>query len=136
MGWAIAQEIALLGANVFLMARNVEKLKENCNLLDTSKGQQHGFVLADFSKTENVKTAIEDFIKEKNISILVNNTGGPPAGLIENAKPEDFLSALNLHLINNHTLATAILPNMKSQKFGRIINIISTSVKIPLHNLG
>ena len=136
IGWAIAQEIAMLGANVFLMARNAEKLKENCNLLDTSKGQQHGFVIADFSKTESVKTAIEQFTKEKNISILVNNTGGPPAGLIENAKSEDFLSALNLHLINNHNLATAVLPSMKSEKFGRIINVISTSVKIPLNNLG
>src|SRR5690606_17813559 len=70
------------------------------------------------------------------IHILINNTGGPPAGPITEAGPEEFLNAFNQHLICNQILAKLILPGMKKARFGRIINIISTSVKIPLKNLG
>src|SRR5690606_21533160 len=68
--------------------------------------------------------------------ILVNNSGGPAAGPATEAKPEAFLQAFQQHLICNHILATLVIPGMKQAGFGRIINIISTSVKIPLKNLG
>ena len=93
-------------------------------------------VQMNFNDSSAVRQVAAELAATVSVHILVNNTGGPPAGLIENAKPQDFLSALNLHLINNHNLATAVLPSMKSEKFGRIINVISTSVKIPLNNLG
>ena len=70
------------------------------------------------------------------VHILVNNTGGPPPGPIVDANDEDFLNAINQHLICNHILTTAVIPSMKKERYGRIINIISSSVKIPLNNMG
>jgi 3-oxoacyl-[acyl-carrier protein] reductase len=136
LGYASAVELALLGCRVVLMARNVEKLKESVETLDKSKGQQHQYLVADFADTSAVKASILGFIKDNNIDILVNNTGGPPGGAALTAKPEDFLTAFNIHLINNHNLALAIVPGMKEAGFGRIINIISTSVKSPIAGLG
>lgn len=136
LGYASAVELALLGCHVVLMARNEEKLKETVKTLDISKGQEHQYLVADFADTVTVKSAIEGFIKNNSIHILVNNTGGPPGGAALTAKPEDFLSAFNNHLINNHNLTQAVVPGMKEAGFGRIINIISTSVKNPITGLG
>lgn len=136
LGFASAAELALLGCNIVLMARNEEKLKASVNNLDCSKGQQHQFLVADFADTGAVKTAINGFIKTNTIHILVNNTGGPPGGAALTANAEDFLTAFNNHLINNHNLTQAVVPGMKTAGFGRIINIISTSVKSPIAGLG
>jgi 3-oxoacyl-[acyl-carrier protein] reductase len=136
LGYASAAELALLGCHVVLMARNEDKLKEAVKTLDTSKQQQHQYLVADFADTNAVKPAIEDFVKDNTIHILVNNTGGPPGGAALTAKPEEFLTAFNNHLINNHNLVQAVVPGMKAAGFGRIINIISTSVKNPIVGLG
>ncbi len=136
LGYASAKELALLGCNVILMARNKEKLEAAVKTLDTSKGQQHGILVADFSDTVAVKKAIDGFVKTNTVHILVNNTGGPAGGTALAAKPEEFLAAFNDHLINNHNLTQALVPGMKSSGFGRIINIISTSVKNPIAGLG
>lgn len=136
IGFAIAKELALLGADCILMARNEESLQTSKAQLDIASGQVHQTAIADFSDTTSVKNAIDLLLKNNTVHILINNTGGPPAGPIVNAKAEEFLSALNLHLINNHNLATAVIDGMKQSGYGRIINIVSTSVKIPLNNLG
>ena len=136
IGLAIAKELALLGANCTLIARNEEALKKVIPDLDTSLGQRHGFHIADFSKPDEVRTMIEEHVKHHAVHILVNNTGGPPAGMIMDAKEEDFLKAFNQHLICNHILTKAVVPSMKKEGYGRIINIISTTVRIPLKNLG
>jgi 3-oxoacyl-[acyl-carrier protein] reductase len=136
IGLAIAEELALLGANCTLMARNDEALEMAVRSLDSSLRQQHNFIIADFSKPVEVKEAIEKHIAENPAHILVNNTGGPPAGPILEATEENFLVTFNQHLICNHILAKAVFPSMKKEGYGRIINIISTSVKIPLKNLG
>jgi len=136
LGYASAAELALLGCNVVLMARNEDKLKDAVKTLDNSKRQQHQWLVADFSDTSTVKSAIDEFIKKNPIHILVNNTGGPPGGAALTARPEEFLSAFNNHLINNHNLTQAVVPGMKAAGFGRIINIISTSVKNPIAGLG
>jgi len=136
LGYASAVELALLGCHVVLMARNEDKLIETVKTLDASKGQQHQYLVADFADTNAVKTAAEGFAKTNPIHILVNNTGGPPGGPALTAKAEDFLTAFNNHLINNHNLVQAFVPAMKQAGFGRIINIISTSVKSPIAGLG
>ncbi len=136
LGYASAVELALLGCTVILMARNEEKLKEAIKTLDQTRGQQHQYLVADFSDTATVKTAVENFVKKNPIHILVNNTGGPPGGAAINAKAEEFITAFNNHLINNHNLVQAVVPGMKAAGFGRIINIISTSVKNPIAGLG
>ncbi len=136
IGLAIAEELALLGANCILMARNEDSLKEAIAKLDISNRQLHAYHVADFSNPEQVKNGIEEIVSARPINILINNTGGPPAGPIFDAKEEEFIKAFNQHLICNHVLAKAVVPGMKESGYGRIINIISTSVRIPHKNLG
>ncbi|WP_162053955.1 SDR family oxidoreductase [Pontibacter pamirensis] len=137
IGKAIAIELAALGASITLVARNEEKLKEVTRELDQANGQQHDYLVADFSNPDEVYLQIKAYVQELDeIHILVNNTGGPPGGLITEAKPEEFLKAFNMHLINNHQLVQAVVPLMKKAGYGRIINIISTSVKEPIPGLG
>lgn len=136
LGFASAVELSLLGAHVVLFARNEESLKAALQKLDTSKKQQHQYLTADFSKPEEVKKTITEFCKNKPVHILVNNTGGPAAGKAVDATEEEFIQAFNSHLICNHIITQAVLPGMKQAVFGRIVNIISTSVKAPLQNLG
>ncbi len=137
IGKASAIELALLGANIVLVARNEESLKATIKDLNVAKGQSHYFICVDFQNPNQLKEKVENFITSFGaVHILVNNTGGPPGGKIASAKVEDFLQAFNNHLICNHILAQALIPGMKAEHYGRIINIISTSVKIPLKNLG
>jgi 3-oxoacyl-[acyl-carrier protein] reductase len=136
LGYASAVELAQLGCNVVLFARNEQSLKTVLQTLPNNGTQQHQYLVADFTDTAAVKQVIEDFAKKNTVHILVNNTGGPAGGPALTAKPEDFLQAFNNHLINNHNLVQALAPGMKAAGFGRIVNIISTSVKIPLAGLG
>ena len=136
LGYASAVELALLGCSVILMARNEEKLQEVVKTLDKAKGQSHQYLVADFTDTTQVKNVIDVFVQKNTIHILVNNTGGPAGGPALTAKADEFLATFNNHLINNHQLVQAVVPGMKTAGFGRIINIISTSVKIPIAGLG
>ncbi len=136
IGRAIANEMAAAGANIVLLARNEDKLNSVMSALSSTNGQSHFVYTADFSNTENVLAVANKIVEKHAIDILVNNTGGPAAGKAIDANPVEFLQAFNAHLINNHQLVQAVVPSMKTRKFGRVINIISTSVKVPLHNLG
>ncbi len=136
IGLAIAEELALLGASCTLLARNEEGLKEAVQKLDTQLRQQHGYLVADFSRPDELKKIIEAYAAKNTVHILINNTGGPAAGPITEAIEEAFLNTFNQHLICNHILTKAVIPSMKKEGYGRIVNIISTSVKIPLKNLG
>ncbi len=135
IGKSIAIGLAEAGAEVVLLARNESKLQAVKNELNTDAGQQHQYLIADFSDTEAVRKAAHQ-AAENPIHILVNNTGGPPGGPLIEASVEAILSAYNAHLINNHNITQALVPGMKAAGYGRIINIISTSVKIPLKGLG
>jgi 3-oxoacyl-[acyl-carrier protein] reductase len=137
IGKAAAIELANMGANVVLLARSEDKLKDSLKDLDASNGQNHSYLVADFAQPNDLKKTITDFVNAGNkIHVLVNNTGGPKGGMIKDAATDEFLSAFNQHLICNHILVQAIYPGMISEKYGRIINVISTSVKQPLPNLG
>lgn len=136
IGKASAIELALLGANVTLIARDEQKLKDVINDLDVSNDQQHDYIIADFNFPQDLKIKTAQFALQKSVHILVNNTGGPPAGQAIDAGTDDFLKAFSSHLLCNQILVQAFVPGMKKEKFGRIINIISTSVKIPLKGLG
>ncbi len=137
IGKAVAMQLAQQQANIILLARNQVELEKVKSQLDTSQNQKHQVLCVDFSQPTELKNILEIFIKSGNqIDILINNTGGPPSGPITNATTEAFLSAFNNHLICNHILVQAVVNGMKAAQFGRIINIISTSVKVPLPNLG
>jgi len=137
IGKAAAMELAALGANVTLIARNEAALKQTKAELPDNGSQLHSYLCVDFSEQAKLKDLVEQFIQRNGpVNILVNNTGGPPAGPAATAKAEDFLNAFNNHLICNHILVQACLEGMKNSGYGRVVNVISTSVKQPLPNLG
>ena len=137
IGKATAIKLSSMGANLILIARDETKLKNTLAELETSEGQKHTYLVADFTKPTELKTIISDYINAGNkINILINNTGGPKGGPIIEATTDEFLNTFNQHLICNHILVQAIYPGMIESGYGRIINVISTSVKQPLPNLG
>lgn len=136
IGLAIAKELAGMGAVCILLARNEPVLKEIIQQLPAPNQQLHEYHIADFTDTKQVKRIIEKIVSRHTVHILINNTGGPKAGPITDATEYEFNQAFQQHLINNDILTKAVVPGMKQQGYGRIINIISTSVRIPLNNLG
>lgn len=137
IGKEAAIEISKLGAKVVLIARNEDKLKAALKDLDSSLGQEHSYLVADFSKPEDLEKTIKAFVAKGNqVNILVNNTGGPKGGPAINAETEEFINAFSQHLICNQILVKNLAEGMKQSKYGRIINVISTSVKAPLKDLG
>ncbi|MFY0594111.1 SDR family oxidoreductase [Roseivirga sp.] len=137
IGRAIAEELAALGANITLCARNEKSLESVKTDLSTTDGQMHQILVADFSKPDSLNQLVSDHLEQGNqYQILINNTGGPPGGQAIDAGIDEFRIAFNQHLICNQILAQALSPGMKTAGFGRIVNIISTSVKIPLNGLG
>lgn len=137
LGLASAIELSKLGAIVTLFSRNEEKLKKALIQLDTSFNQQHGYLVADFNFPDQVRDAVHQFLKDKmEIHILINNTGGPKGGNITDASEEDFLQGFKSHLLCNQIISTAVIPLMRNAGYGRIVNIISTSVKQPIPGLG
>ncbi len=137
IGKATALELALLGASVTLCARSADKLNEVKEELDRSVGQVHDILVADFSKPNELDKSLNQHLdSSKPYHILINNTGGPPGGQAIDADLEEFRIAFNQHLICNQILAKALVPQMKSESYGRIINVISTSVKVPIQGLG
>jgi len=137
IGKAIAFQLAAQGVLVVLVGRNEQRLRETHAELEQRFGQQPAYLRADFCHPDQVKTVIQSWVSEGSMAhILINNSGGPKSGPIVDADPMEFLTAFNQHLIGNHIMTQALIPGMKAAGFGRIINIISTSVKQPLANLG
>lgn len=135
IGKATALALAEEGVNVTLIARNEEKLKTVLAQLPSHR--KHNYIVADFSNPDELKSKVSDFISEHDgFHILVNNTGGPKGGPIFDATLDEFENAFTQHLKCNHVLVQTLAPFMKSEHFGRIINVISTSVKQPLDGLG
>lgn len=134
IGKAAAVELASLGATVTLVARNEEKLRAVCAELPAPTGQKHGYFVADFQLPDSLREQLQA-VREP-FHILVNNTGGPPGGPALTAAPDEFVQAFQAHLLCNHLLVQSLVPGMKAAGYGRIINVISTSVKIPIRGLG
>ena len=130
-------ELADRGATVTLVARNKDALSKAHEQLSRSADQDHGIIHHDYAEPAGLRDKVADLIDSAGaVHILVNNTGGPPAGPITGATPVALLDAYGKHLIVNHLLADAVVPSMKSAGYGRIINIISTSVIVPIAGLG
>jgi 3-oxoacyl-[acyl-carrier protein] reductase len=137
IGRAVACELAGLGAGVTVFGRNAEALERVRKELAPAAGQAHHTLVADFTRPDEVKIAAQQHLTETGpIHILVNNTGGPAPGPAHAADAAAFLAAFSQHLVCNQLLVQALLPGMRSAGYGRIINIISTSVKQPIPNLG
>jgi len=137
IGQATAIEFSNLGANVTLFARNEKKLKSTIAKLKIDGDQSHQYLVGDFDDNASIKTTITNHIQNGNqYHILINNSGGPKGGPITQADADEFVNGFNRHLICNHILFQALYAGMKAEKYGRVINIISTSVKQPIPGLG
>ncbi len=136
IGKETAQQFASAGARVVLLARNQDKLNAVLETLDTSHGQSHHTLVADFSQPEQLGDVVNAFAKANPIHILINNTGGPPAGWLLDASVDALQAGFTQHIKCNQILAQACVPHMKEAGYGRIINVISTSVKAPIDFLG
>ncbi|MGH7177217.1 MAG: SDR family oxidoreductase [Tepidisphaeraceae bacterium] len=137
IGRACAMELARYGADVTLAARDENGLKEVHAALPRNHGQTHGLIRVDFAEPQSLRREVDEFVAEAGpVHILINNTGGPPAGAALDAAPEDFLRAMTQHLLAGQMLVQATVPGMKTASYGRIINIISSSVVMPIRGLG
>lgn len=136
IGLAAAKQLAGMGADVTLFARDEAKLQSALKELPGAGKQPHAYLVADFNDPSAVAEAAQAYVGVDPVHILVNNSGGPPGGPVEAAKIDEFEVALRRHLFANHLLAQTVLPGMKAAGFGRIINVVSTSVYEPIKGLG
>jgi 3-oxoacyl-[acyl-carrier protein] reductase len=136
IGRATARELALLGADVTLLARREEALRGALASMPCTGNQRHGFVVADVAQTFELSESVAALAAIRPVHILINNTGGPPGGPAHAAEISAYLDAFNKHLIANQVLLQAVLPCMRAVQWGRIVNVISTSVYEPIANLG
>ena len=136
IGRAAAIELARLGADVTLLARREAALLDVLSTLPADGQQRHGFVCADVADTAALRDSVGELARERPLHILINNTGGPPGGPAHAAEISAYLDAFTRHLVANQTLVQALLPGMRDARWGRIVNVISTSVYEPIANLG
>jgi len=136
IGRAAAIALAELGATVTLLARRTDALVAAVATLPSPAGQQHAWVAADMSDTAGLRGKVEALANERPVHILVNNSAGPPGGPAHAAKAEDFEAVFRQHLLAAQACVQAVLPGMRAAQWGRIVNVISTSVKEPIANLG
>ncbi len=136
IGRAAAHELALLGADVTVLSRRADVLQDVVATLPVRDDQRHGWLACDVSVTETLRAQVDALVAGRPVHILVNNTGGPPPGPASTASSDAFLEAFRRHLLANQALAQAVLPGMIAAQWGRIVNVVSTSVKEPIAGLG
>lgn len=137
IGRAAAHELAALGADVTVLARRGEALDEVVAQLPLTHGaQKHGRIAADMDDATTLQAKVGALVAGHRVHILVNNTAGPAGGPAFSASTDDYLATFKRHLIGGQMLVQSVLDGMKEAGYGRIVNVISTSVKEPIANLG
>jgi 3-oxoacyl-[acyl-carrier protein] reductase len=135
LGKAIANTLAQEGATVIIASRNVDELHKTAEEIGAQTGSQIVFIRADVSKAADTESLVGQVAERfGQIDILINNAGGPPFGLFEDFDEEQWQKAFELNLLSFARLSRLVLPHMKKTGSGRIINIISGSVKSVLTN--
>lgn len=137
IGQATAIELAELGADVTLVARSTERLAAlAASLPRTHSAQRHAWRSVDMADSHALQAAAVDIVQTSPVQLLINNSGGPPGGPIHAAAALAFEEAFRQHLLAAHTLLQTVLPGMREGAYGRVVNVISTSVKEPIPGLG
>ena len=137
IGRACAERLAAEGSHVTLLARNPDALAEVRDSLPVPLKQRHAWIAGDFADWETTARSVCEFIEDRGaVDILVNNTGGPPPGTAFDADPAAYLEAMKPHLALSQGLVQAVVPGMREKKFGRIVNVVSTSIFMPIRGLG
>tara|TARA_B100001059_G_scaffold116649_1_gene116929 strand:- start:456 stop:1241 length:786 start_codon:yes stop_codon:yes gene_type:complete len=135
LGLAIARQLAVSGANVTLMARSKTTLKKVVDQLDTNSNQKHQFLVVNFSDFDDFGSKMENFFTNNKIDILINNTQGPSPGSAIEKSIDDYQNAFDLLFKCAVFTCNLALPHMQKQKWGRIVNVSSISVREPLSYL-
>ena len=137
IGRATAVELAELGANVTLLARSADQLKQAAaSLPKKHASQRHDWRSVDMLDTGSLQATVTEIATTNPVQILINNTGGPSGGAAHTAELAAFENTFRQHLIAGHVLLQAVLPGMRASGYGRLVNVISTSVKEPIPGLG
>ncbi len=136
IGRATAIEMASLGASLTVVARSREALEGLVDVLESGSGAEHRLLSLDINQHRELREALEDITKKAPVHIWVNNTGGPPSGLLNQAEPKALEEAFHQHILSAQVISQVLIPSMQEASYGRIINIISTSVKEPIPGLG
>ena len=136
IGRATAFALAELGADVTVLARSRELIEAIAATLPKRGAQRHGFLALDLRDRAALRAKLGELVAAHPVAILVNNTGGPPGGPAHKAGEQEFVDAFEAHLLAAQALVATVLPGMRAARHGRIVNVISTSVKEPIRNLG
>ena len=136
LGFGAATELASLGCNIILAGRSTTKLKEKVEQINKINGLENKTVSIDFKNIDKLTTEIKTLVEQGPIQILINNCGGPPPGKLHEAKTTALSEAFTMHIIASHAITQLVLPSMLASNYGRIINIVSTSIRQPIMGLG
>lgn len=136
IGRAAAHELAALGADVTVLARRAQALEEVVAALPRRDAQRHRPLAADLLDRESLRDTLDALVAQAPVHVLVNNTGGPPGGPVFAADEAAFVAAFGQHLLGGHALVQAVMPGMRAAGWGRIVNVVSTSVYEPIAGLG
>jgi 3-oxoacyl-[acyl-carrier protein] reductase len=136
LGRASALALAQEGAQITIASRNHDTLEQAAEEIRQRSGRAVLALPTDLHRPEEIASLVEKTINEfGGIDILVNNAGGPPSGIFETLSDEQWQAAFNLTLLSAVRLIRAVLPSMKQRQGGRIIHIVSSSVKQPIEGL-
>ena len=137
LGEACARQLAEQGAEVLLLARSRDRLEVIAGSLPNGNGRRHAVIAVDAADRGAVTAALQGEIERGGaVHIWINNTGGPAPGPAHAAEPEAYLRAFSQHLVTAQAILGLLLPGMREARYGRILNVLSTSVKQPIPNLG
>jgi 3-oxoacyl-[acyl-carrier protein] reductase len=136
IGAATARIMAKAGANVIIASRSEEQLNTLLTEISALGNGEHQILVLDLEDTASLAGCIQTILDQGPIHILVNNSGGPPGGPLLNASVEELAQPFTRHLHAAHTLVKLLTPGMIMADYGRIIQIVSTSVREPIPNLG
>ena len=135
IGFGIAKQLAESGASVCLMARDEKKMKELVQSLPSNNSQEHSYLVVDFSDFDSFKNIIDEYLSERHVDILINNTQGVPAGNSLSKSIDDYQNAFDILFKCVVYTSSIALNKMREKRWGRIINLTSISVKEPLNYL-
>ncbi len=135
IGQATAHLLAERGAKVILMSRRPDVLESVRNSIPNPS--RHRCFAIDMERIEELGLSLGRLVLETGpVAVWINNTGGPKGGPLADATPAEMERAFRGHLLASQVILKTLVPGMKSLKYGRIVNVLSTSVKVPIPNLG
>lgn len=136
LGRATALALAKEGVKLTICARDRDTLFKTADNIIAETSTEVLPIVCDVSKTEDIQNLVKETInKYGKVDILINNAGGPPTGNFLDFSLEDWQKAIELNLFSTITFSNEVIPYMKENKWGRIVNMTSYAVKQPVNGL-